>query len=123
MPGNFPAPIYLESVLRPNFEDAQRYYLEDLLKIKIAHTRMLAESAIIPVDAAEKIVAALRPSTRRRSAKSVTTEAARIFTSTSRDKGCFSPGPSRRFFPISTSLLRQRNGPTSRGSPGTCTKD
>ena len=60
MPGKFPAPIYLESVLRPNFEDAQRYYLEDLLAVKIAHTRMLAEAAIIPADAAERIVAALQ---------------------------------------------------------------
>ena len=60
MPGKFPAPIYLEAVLRPNFEDAQRYYLEDLLSIKIAHTRMLAESLIIPAGAADQIVAALQ---------------------------------------------------------------
>jgi argininosuccinate lyase len=60
MPDTFPAPIYLETVLTHNFEDAQRFFLEDLLEIKIAHTVMLAEAGIIPREDAARIIGALR---------------------------------------------------------------
>src|ERR1022692_424317 len=60
MSDTFPAPIYLETVLARNFEDAQRFFLEDLLAIKIAHTVMLAESGIVPQADAARIIAALR---------------------------------------------------------------
>jgi argininosuccinate lyase len=60
MPDTFPAPIYLETVLARNFEDAQRFFLEDLLTIKIAHTAMLSESGIVPQADAARIIAALR---------------------------------------------------------------
>jgi argininosuccinate lyase len=60
MSDTFPAPIYLETVLARNFEDAQRFFLEDLLAIKIAHTVMLSESGIIPPADAARIIAALR---------------------------------------------------------------
>jgi argininosuccinate lyase len=56
----FPAPIYLDTVLGRNFEDAQKYFLEDLLEIKIAHTVMLAEAGVIPRPDAMKLVASLR---------------------------------------------------------------
>ena len=38
----FPAPVYAETVLAVNFEDAKRYFLEALLEIHYAHTLMLA---------------------------------------------------------------------------------
>src|SRR5437879_127790 len=60
MSDTFPAPIYLETVLARNFEDAQRFFLEDLLAIKIAHTVMLAEAGILPDGDAKRIVAALQ---------------------------------------------------------------
>src|SRR5580693_1113522 len=60
MSDTFPAPIYLETVLARNFEDAQRFFLEDLLAIKIAHTVMLAETGIVPPADASRIIAALR---------------------------------------------------------------
>jgi argininosuccinate lyase len=56
----FPAPIYLETVLGRNFADAQKYFLEDLIEIKVAHTVMLAESGIIPKADSVCIIAALR---------------------------------------------------------------
>jgi len=60
MSDTFPAPIYLETVLARNFEDAQRFFLEDLLEIKIAHTVMLGETGIVPREDAARIIAALR---------------------------------------------------------------
>jgi argininosuccinate lyase len=60
MSDTFPAPIYLETVLARNFEDAQHFFLEDLLAIKIAHTVMLAEAGIVPLADAVRIIAALR---------------------------------------------------------------
>jgi argininosuccinate lyase len=38
----FPAPIYAETVLAHNFEDAKKYFLGALLEVHYAHTRMLA---------------------------------------------------------------------------------
>jgi argininosuccinate lyase len=44
---SFPAPVYAETVLAPNFEDAKKYFLDDLLRIHDAHTRMLASRGIL----------------------------------------------------------------------------
>jgi argininosuccinate lyase len=43
----FPSPLYAETVLAPNFEDAQRNFLDPLLEIHFAHTRMLARQGIL----------------------------------------------------------------------------
>jgi argininosuccinate lyase len=43
----FPAPVYAETVLSPNFEDAKRYFLDALIEIHHAHTRMLAAQGIL----------------------------------------------------------------------------
>ena len=43
----FPAPVYAETVLGPNFEDAKKYYLDSLLQVHYAHTRMLARQGIL----------------------------------------------------------------------------
>jgi argininosuccinate lyase len=43
----FPAPVYAETVLGPNFEDAKHHYLDSLLEIHYAHTRMLAQQGIL----------------------------------------------------------------------------
>ena len=55
----FPARDYLETVLRPGFEDAKRYFLDDLLEIKIAHCVTLADTGIISESDAAKLLAAL----------------------------------------------------------------
>jgi argininosuccinate lyase len=44
----FPAPVYAETVLAVNFEDAKKYFLDTLLEIHEAHTLMLARQGIIP---------------------------------------------------------------------------
>lgn len=46
-PERFPAPIYAETVLAVNFEDAKRLFLEALLEIHKAHTLMLARRGIL----------------------------------------------------------------------------
>jgi len=46
-PDSFPAPVYAETVLAPNFEDAKKYFFGFLLDVHFAHTRMLGEQAII----------------------------------------------------------------------------
>ena len=43
----FPAPIYDETVLAVNFEDAKRYFLDSLLEIHSAHTLMLCRQRIL----------------------------------------------------------------------------
>ena len=43
----FPAPVYAETVLAPNFEDAKVYFLDALIEIHFAHTRMLAQQGIL----------------------------------------------------------------------------
>ena len=43
----FPAPLYAETVLAPNFQEAQRHFLDALLEIHYAHTRMLARQGIL----------------------------------------------------------------------------
>jgi|UPI000553B3F0 argininosuccinate lyase len=50
----FPAPIYRDTILKPVFADAKRYFLEPLLEIEYAHTLMLARQEIMP--AAEAVV-------------------------------------------------------------------
>ena len=59
MPDQFPAPIYAETVLSHNFRDAQRLFLEALLEVHYAHTRMLARQGIIPRESAEICLSAL----------------------------------------------------------------
>jgi argininosuccinate lyase len=46
----FPAPVYLETVLKPIFEDAKRYFFEPLIQIEHAHTLMLARQQIMPLN-------------------------------------------------------------------------
>ncbi len=59
MEDRFPAPIYDETVLAVNFEDAKRYFLESLLEIHSAHTLMLCRQGIIPRDEAQLCLRAL----------------------------------------------------------------
>jgi argininosuccinate lyase len=59
MSDRFPAPVYTETVLNPNFEDAKRYFLDSLLEIHYAHTRMLAQQGILTSDEEHQLVAAL----------------------------------------------------------------
>jgi len=47
MNDKFPAPIYDETVLAVNFEDAKKYFLDALLEIHSAHTLMLCRQRII----------------------------------------------------------------------------
>ena len=47
MPEGFPARIYSEAVLAHNFEHARRHFLDALIQIHHAHTRMLAKCGII----------------------------------------------------------------------------
>jgi argininosuccinate lyase len=47
VPELFPAPVYAETVLSQNFEDAKKYFLDALLEIHFAHTRMLAHQGIL----------------------------------------------------------------------------
>ncbi len=56
---SFPAPIYAETVLAPNFEDAKKYFLGDLLRIHAAHTRMLASVGILTRAEEATLLAAL----------------------------------------------------------------
>lgn len=55
----FPARIYAETVLTHNFEDAKRHFLESLLDIHRAHTRMLARQGIITRDDERALITAL----------------------------------------------------------------
>jgi argininosuccinate lyase len=47
MPEEFPAPLYSETVLAHNFEHARKYFLDALIHIHYAHTRMLAKQGIV----------------------------------------------------------------------------
>jgi argininosuccinate lyase len=44
----FPAPVYSETVLAVNFDDAKKYFFDALIEIHAAHTLMLARQGIIP---------------------------------------------------------------------------
>ncbi|SPF53404.1 Argininosuccinate lyase 2 [Candidatus Sulfopaludibacter sp. SbA4] len=61
MPANdsFPAPVYAETVLGPNFEDAKQHYIDALIEIHYAHTRMLACQGILTAGEARALIAAL----------------------------------------------------------------
>lgn len=56
---DFPAPIYAETVLAPNFDDARTYFLDALLRIHYAHTRMLAQQGILTRDEEKLLIGAL----------------------------------------------------------------
>ena len=56
----FPAPVYAETVLAHNFEDARTHFLDSLLEIHFAHTRMLAACGILTGDEARTLLAALQ---------------------------------------------------------------
>jgi argininosuccinate lyase len=60
MPESFPAPIYAETVLTHNFEDAKKYFLDSLLEIHYAHTRMLAKQGIISGHEEDLLIGALK---------------------------------------------------------------
>jgi len=55
----FPAPIYAETVLSHNFEDAKKYFLGALIEIHYAHTRMLAGCGLLTREEESKLLAAL----------------------------------------------------------------
>ena len=55
----FPAPVYSETVLAVNFEDAKKYFLEALLEIHAAHTLMLSRQGILAESDARTILAAI----------------------------------------------------------------
>jgi argininosuccinate lyase len=52
-------PIYAETVLAPNFEDAKRFFLDFLLQIHYAHTKMLRKQAILTPQEESQLLAAL----------------------------------------------------------------
>lgn len=56
---SFPAPVYAETVLTQNFEDAKKYFLDSLLEIHYAHTRMLARQGILTGAEEQTLLAAL----------------------------------------------------------------
>ena len=62
----FPAPIYAETVLIHNFEDAKKYFLGALLEIHYAHTRMLAGCGLLTREEEGKLLAALHGLDRNR---------------------------------------------------------
>ncbi|PYY19782.1 MAG: argininosuccinate lyase [Acidobacteria bacterium] len=55
----FPAPVYRETVLAANFEDAKRYFLAGLLQIHYAHTIMLERQHILSREDAQACLSAL----------------------------------------------------------------
>jgi argininosuccinate lyase len=59
MPDRFPAQVYADTVLRQNFEDAKKYFLDSLLEIHYAHTRMLACQGILTPGEERELIAAL----------------------------------------------------------------
>ena len=70
-PEAFPAPVYADTVLTQNFEDAKRYFLDSLLEIHYAHTRMLADRQIISREDERALLAALDGLDRAAIAKAV----------------------------------------------------
>src|SRR5215471_19070461 len=59
MSDTFPAPVFAETVLSHNFDDAKKHFLGSLLEIHHAHTRMLSKQGIIDSGAASKLLSAL----------------------------------------------------------------
>ena len=70
-PESFPSPVYADTVLAHNFEDAKRYFLDSLLEIHYAHTRMLAHQGIISREEERTLIAALDGLDRNQIAKAV----------------------------------------------------
>ena len=70
-PESFPAPVYADTVLTQNFEDAKRYFLDSLLDIHYAHSRMLADQGIITREDERTLVAALDGLDRKQIARAV----------------------------------------------------
>jgi argininosuccinate lyase len=66
MSNPFPAPIYAETVLSHNFRDAKKYFLDALIEIHYAHTRMLAGCGLLTRDEENKLLAALHGLDRNR---------------------------------------------------------
>lgn len=58
-PERFPAAVYARTVLRVNFEDAQRWFLDPLLEIMAAHAIMLAQQGILTAAEARTGLAAI----------------------------------------------------------------
>jgi argininosuccinate lyase len=55
----FPAAIYAETVLAPNFRDTQRLFLDAMLELHYAHTLMLAKQRIVPLEIARRCIEGL----------------------------------------------------------------
>jgi argininosuccinate lyase len=55
----FPAQVYAETVLTPNFEDAKRFFLTSLVQMHYAHTLMLEKQTIISREDARACLQAL----------------------------------------------------------------
>jgi len=55
----FPAPIYTATVLIHNFEDAKKYFLDALIEIHDAHTRMLAGCGLLTGEEENKLLVAI----------------------------------------------------------------
>jgi len=62
----FPAPIYAETVLAHNFDDAKKYFLDALVEIHYAHTRMLAACGLLTREEEGKLLAAIHGLDRNR---------------------------------------------------------
>jgi len=58
-PSRFPAAVYAETVLEPNFRDTQRLFRDALLELHYAHTLMLAKQDIISIGTARRCIEAL----------------------------------------------------------------
>ena len=55
----FPAPVYAETVLAVNFEDARRYFLDALVELNAAHTLMLERVGLLTAGEANACLGAL----------------------------------------------------------------
>jgi len=66
MSESFPSPIYAETVLSHNFLDAKKYFLDALIEIHYAHTRMLASCGLLTRDEESKLLAAIHGLDRNR---------------------------------------------------------
>ncbi len=55
----FPAPVYAETVLGPNFEHAKLHFLDALIQIHYAHTIMLAKQGIVTAKETRVLLEAL----------------------------------------------------------------
>ena len=62
----FPAPIYAETVLTHNFDDAKKYFLGALIEIHYAHTRMLAGCGLLTREEEGNLLASLHGLDRNR---------------------------------------------------------